>query len=240
MTSSLREGSKMASKPVNIGITLVFQTPPSIAAAGAVGTIADRVVERTAQGQFIIPGSQVKGKLRHACEQLLRGLDSRIRVCESPRAERMCPDSPSSGPPCPVCRVFGSPAFPCSLRFHDLVLQVDDGDASERMTTSSLRAMIGINRWRVTIAEERLFLVETAPYFSKLRFSNSKAITGALESEVQVKLLLAALKLIPAWGGMKSRGLGWISAEEILAMFDGKPVQATDWQEVKRLWTDSK
>ena len=62
----------MADKPVHIALTLVFQTPPSIAAAGAFGRIADRVVERNGWGQFIIPGSQVKGKVSHACEQLAR------------------------------------------------------------------------------------------------------------------------------------------------------------------------
>jgi CRISPR/Cas system CSM-associated protein Csm3 (group 7 of RAMP superfamily) len=230
----------MANRPVNISTTLVFQTPPSVAAAGASGSIADRVAERNALGQFIIPGSQLKGKLRHACEQLLRGIDLRIRVCESPRAETMCPNPPGGDPPCPICRVFGNPVFPSSLRFHDLILDVDTGEASGEMIGPSLRAMTGINRRRTTVAENRLFLIETAPSFSELRFNNSEAITGTLENEAQVKLLLAGLKLIPAWGGMKSRGLGWASAVEALASFDNKLVPATAWQGMEQLWTDSK
>lgn len=233
-------------KPVNVGIALVFQTPPSIAAAGALSSIADRVGERNAKGQFIIPGSQVKGKLRHACEQLLRGIEKGI--CEPPRAETMCPNVLSIDPPCPLCRIFGSPAYPSPLRFHDLVLDVDSEEPGREPLLPSFRAMIGMNRRRAMVAEGRLFLVETAPYFPELRFFNAEAITGTLDSEAQVKLLLAGLKLIPAWGGMKSRGLGWITrweeegrikvGVEVSAVFDRKPVEMTDWQEVRRLWSD--
>jgi hypothetical protein len=101
----------------------------------------------------------------------------------------------------------------------------------------ALRAMIGLNRRRATVEEGRLYLVETAPYFREQRFSNATAITGTLDSEAQVKLLLAGLRLILAWGGMKSRGLGWVTRVETSATFNGSPVQMTNWQEVKRLWS---
>lgn len=230
----------MASKLVSIGITLVFQTPPSIASAGAFGSIADRVVERDAQGQFIIPGSQVKGKLRHACEQILRTLERKRNICDSPRAETMCPNPPGGDPPCVACRIFGNPAYPSPLRFHNLVLEAGSEEPSGETFAPALRAMIGINRRRATVAEGRLFLVETAPYFPELRFSDNEAITGSLENEAWIRLLLASLRLIPAWGGMKSRGLGWTAWLEASATFDGKPVQPTDWQEVKSLWSDSR
>ncbi|NPV30713.1 MAG: hypothetical protein HPY58_13930 [Firmicutes bacterium] len=236
----------MSGKSVNVSIALVFQTPPSVAAAGALSSIADRVVERNAKGQFIIPGSQVKGKLRHACEQLLRGMGKSI--CEPPRAETMCPNVPGIDSPCTLCRIFGSPAYPSLLRFHDLVLDMDGVELGCEPPVPSFRAMIGMNRRRATVAERRLFLVETAPYFPGLRFFNAEAISGTLDSEAQVKLLLAGLKLIPAWGGMKSRGLGWIIRREeegrirfgveASAVFDGKPVEMTDWREVRRLWSD--
>lgn len=224
----------MASKPVSIGITLIFHTPPSIAAAGAVGSIADRVVERNAQGQFVIPASQVKGKLRHACEQILRGLGQ--AVCESPRAETMCPNQPGTDPPCHVCRIFGSPGWVSPLWFHDLVTELGKEEFGGERMAPSLRALIGMNRRRGTVAEKKLFLVETAPYFTSLRFTNPEAITGRLESDEQVRLLLVALRLIPAWGGMKSRGLGWIVKAEVSAHFDGKPMEAMNWKEVRRLW----
>ena len=228
----------MARKPVNIALSLVFQTPPSIAAAGAFGSIADRVVERDGWGQFIIPGSQVKGKVRHACEQLARALGQPI--CDSPRAATMCPNPPGSDPACPVCCIFGSPALRSPVRFADLVWEESGRSSDEEPTAPALRAMIGINRRRMTVADDRLFLVETAPYFQAQRFRNERAMSGTLESVAQVKFLLAGLNLILAWGGMKSRGLGWVAQVEAMATWDGSPVQPTDWQEVQQLWSDTK
>lgn len=227
----------MARNPVSIALTLVFQTPPSIAAAGAFGSLADRVVERNARGQFIIPGSQVKGKVRHACEQLVRALDVEQRVCEAPRVATMCPNPPGSDPPCPICRIFGSPALRSALYFSDLVWEGESMVMEGKTIAPALRAMIGLNRRRATVEEGRLYLVETAPYFREQCFSNTVAITGRLDSEAQVKLLLAGLRLILAWGGMKSRGLGWVTRVEASATFNGSLVQMTDWQEVKRLWS---
>jgi len=233
----------VAAKPVSIGIVLVFHTPPSIAAAGAYQSLADRVVERNAKGEFIIPGSQLKGKLRHACEQLLRALGKEI--CSPPRAETMCP--PGLGKPCLLCQVFGGPAYPSPLKFGDLVLDLGGKGLHPRQAAPSRRAMIGINRRRATVAEGRLFLVEAAPHFPTLRFANEEAITGTLDNFAQVRLLLAGLRLIPAWGGMKSRGLGWIGRKvqegrmkvevEVSALFDGNSVKVDDWQEVRELWS---
>jgi CRISPR/Cas system CSM-associated protein Csm3 (group 7 of RAMP superfamily) len=195
------------------------------------------VVERNALEQFIIPGSQVKGKVRHACEQLMRALGQRI--CTAPRAATMCPNSPGTDSPCSICRVFGNPALRSAVHFSDLVWEEGSSVPGDEPVTPALRAMIGINRRRATGAEGRLFLVETAPYFREQRFSNTAAITGTLDSAAQVKLLLAGLRLILAWGGMKSRGLGWITQVEAMATWDGSPVQATNWQEVKQLWSDT-
>ena len=227
----------MARKPVSIALTLVFETPPSIAAAGVFSSMADRVVERNARGQFIIPGSQVKGKVRHACEQLVRALGQ--PVCDAPLAATMCPNPPGSDPPCVICHIFGSPALRGALRFADLVWEEGDHPEGNAPLAPALRTMIGINRRRATVAEERLFLVETAPYFRTQLFRHAQAITGALDSVAQVKLLLAGLNLILAWGGMKSRGLGWTTRMEAVATWDGSPVQTTDWQEVQRLWSDT-
>jgi CRISPR/Cas system CSM-associated protein Csm3 (group 7 of RAMP superfamily) len=241
MTSCLKRESLMTNNPVNtmnplvIDVTLIFETPPSVAAAGATGSIADRFAERNARGQFIIPGSQLKGKLRHACEQFLRSVYQQI--CESPRAETMCPNASGIDPQCLVCDLFGNPAFPSPLRFHDLVADISRLEGNDE-TTPSLRAMVSLNRRRATAAEGKLFLVETASYLPELQFSNSRAITGALRSEAQVKLLLAGLKLIRAWGGMKSRGAGWTIRAEVSAAFNGKTVGSGNWQEIKQLWRD--
>jgi CRISPR/Cas system CSM-associated protein Csm3 (group 7 of RAMP superfamily) len=219
---------------VAVSITLTFQTPPSVAGAGAVATLADRVVLRNAAGQFIIPGSHLKGKLRHACEQLIASV-SPSAVCGSPRAETMCPNPPGSPALCPICCIFGSPARRSALVFSDLVCQPDANAAALHNPAASLRAMTGMNRRRGTVADQRLFLVETAPWLPGLPFSNDSAISGKLDSVAQVRLLLAGLKLLPAWGGMKSRGLGWASVEAT-ATWEGTPLAPADWQEVMQQW----
>src|SRR5581483_797545 len=214
---------------VTIGVTLVFETQPSIAASGAFGARADRSVVRDAREEFVIPGSHVKGKLRHACEQVLRALGAHI--CESPRAETMCPNPPSSDPPCVACRIFGNASQPSPLRFQDLVWK-SGLEGQREPFAASLRAMTAINRRRRTVEPQRLFLMETAPYVTKLQFANEKAIVGTLDSELQVKLVLAGFHLITVWGGMKSRGLGWSSLKglEVSATFNGKPVGANNWK----------
>jgi CRISPR/Cas system CSM-associated protein Csm3 (group 7 of RAMP superfamily) len=223
------------SKPVRIGVVLTFQTPPSIAAAGTLGSIADRFAERNARGQFVIPGSQLKGKLRHACEQVVGALGQPI--CQSPRPQTMCPNPPGGEPHCPVCVIFGNPAFASPLRFHDLVS--DLSEVGENMEVEpSLRAMVSLNRRRATAAEKRLFLVETAPYYPGLRFGNEVAITGNLQTAAQIKLLLAGLKLITAWGGMKSRGAGWSLKTQATALFNNSPVEENAWQEITQLWNE--
>lgn len=219
---------------MTIGITLVFDTPPSIAAAGASGARADRSVVRDAKEEFIIPGSHVKGKLRHVCEQLLRALGEHI--CESPRAETMCPNPPGGAPPCLACQIFGSASRRSPLRFQDLVWEAGLEGQREPFP-ASLRAMTAINRRRRTVETGRLFLVETSPYVARLQFANKQAILGRLDNEAQVKLLLAGLRLISAWGGMKSRGLGWSSLKDlrVSAKFDDKRVEPGNWKELKTL-----
>lgn len=231
MTSDPSRGTN----PVVVGVTLLFETPPGVAAAGATGSIADRFAERNARGQFIIPGSQLKGKLRHACEQILSSLDQQI--CGSPRAETMCPNPPGGYPACSICQLFGNPASVGRVRFYDLVADISRLEGNYDIDPS-LRAMVSLNRRRAVAAEGRLFLVETAPYWPDLTFSNAEAIKGVLETVAQVKLLLAGLRLIKSWGGMKSRGTGWTVRAEVSAVFNGKTVESGFWQEIKQLCRD--
>jgi len=219
-----------SSEPAVIAIRLVFNSPPSVAAAGALSGTAQRTVQRNARGQFIIPGSHVKGKLRHSCERLLRALGA--PVCESPRAQKMCRETQ-----CPACRIFGSPAVPSPLRFRDLVAELGE-PADEWRVAPGLRTMVSLNRRKQTAAEGKVFSVETAPHYSGLEFSNTAAITGALCSQAEVKAVLAGLKLVTGWGGLTSRGLGWAINVEAQANLGGVPVAPAGWREITQLWTD--
>ena len=222
---------------ISIDLTLAFATPPSVGAAGAVHAFADKVITRNAIGEFIIPASQVKGKLRHACEQILRSQN--VPICHPPRPDRMCPtiDADDLGRPLPLsqggvrcimCHIFGSPAYPSRLRFLDLVVD------QSQLPTETFRQMVSLNRVRRTAQEHRLFLIETAPHFDGLSFTKTDAITGYVTDRRHLHLLLVGLKALFSWGGAASRGMGWGSAE-FAARLDGELV-VINKQEVAQLW----
>jgi len=228
---------------IRVSLTLVCATPPSIGAGGVGGTVADKVVVRNGSGQFIVPASQVKGKLRHACEQLLRAYD--VPLCRPPVPENMCPQlrgmpeetwqslpvDAEGNRRCLLCAVFGSPAYPSRLRFHDLVAVPSD------LPRESLRTMVSLNRQRRAAQEKRLFLVETAPPLEGLEFASQEAITGHVDEEAHLHLLLAGLNLLHNWGGGSSRGLGW-AATQAEAWMEG--LVTLQREEVARLCRSSR
>src|SRR5437899_2827996 len=168
---------------VRIRLELTFTTPPSVGAGGASGTLADKVVTRNARGQFIIPASQLKGKLRHACEQLLRAND--VILCRPPKPEDMCPQASGVLSPCILCDIFGSPHDRSKLRFCNLQASEED------LPKETLRPMVSLNRFRRTAEPKRLFLIETAPNINGLRFQSDKAITGYVRNSGYLHVLLA-------------------------------------------------
>ncbi len=212
---------------ISIDLAVSIETALSIGAGGASVTLADKVAVRDARGRLIIPGSHVKGKLRHTCEEIVRSLGK--LVCGSPRAETMCPQQTSVPAPCLICQLFGSPAYRSPLRFYDLVYM--DPSLSERAgegrldQVARIRPGIGLDRHRKVVAEGRLFSIETSPsgvpaiVQGELDqrgnenllsvFRHREAIMGTVQSVAQAKLLFAGLSLIRSWGGGKSRGLGW-------------------------------
>jgi CRISPR/Cas system CSM-associated protein Csm3 (group 7 of RAMP superfamily) len=182
-----------------IQLSLTCSSPPSVGDGGSHGTLADKTVVRNSSGRFVIPASQVRGKLRHACEQLLRAQG--VWICEAPDAKEMCAVSNGQAA-CISCQIFGSPGYASKVFFHDLVAKCD-------LQSETLRPMVSINRSRRTAEKQRLFLVETAPNFNGLSFEATDAITGNLQSPAHLHIILAALKMLYTWGGGSSRGLGW-------------------------------
>jgi CRISPR/Cas system CSM-associated protein Csm3 (group 7 of RAMP superfamily) len=212
---------------VSMDLAVSIETALSVGASGASLTLADKVAVRDTRGRLIIPGSHVKGKLRHTCEEIARSLGK--AVCESPRAETMCPQLAGISAPCLICQLFGSPAYRSPLRFHDLVYVdpglKEQGGGGRLDRVAHIRPGIGLDRHRKVVAEERLFFVETSPSAVAAIvqgapdrrdnenllavFRHREAIAGTVQSVAQAKLLVAGLAFIRAWGGGKSRGLGW-------------------------------
>jgi CRISPR/Cas system CSM-associated protein Csm3 (group 7 of RAMP superfamily) len=76
--------------PSSLRLTAIVDTALCVGAGGSSGSLADKPIVRNARGQLFIPGSQLKGRLRHECEKLLRGLG--WFILESPKAEQLSLD----------------------------------------------------------------------------------------------------------------------------------------------------
>ncbi|NWJ97030.1 MAG: CRISPR-associated RAMP protein Csx10 [Chloroflexi bacterium] len=254
------------SRPVQLSLTLTVETALSIGAGGSSGGFADKTIVRKADNLLLVPGSHLKGRLRHACEVIARAAG--YEVCSGPRAEKLCPQRESKPNPagrvslnkltgqehdsndqyCIVCQLFGAPAYPSPLQFHDLVLEeaeIDSTATSEEAKKEEKQARLGlhglavvrpgvsVNRMRGVAEDNRLYFTETTRPGIGVRFSNVKAISGSLPlieggptEDEYLKLLIGALCFNRQWGGGKTRGLGWA---ELHFEFNSNP----DWLPAK-------
>jgi hypothetical protein len=96
--------------------------------------------------------------------------------------------------------------------------------------------MVSMNRRRGVAEAQRLFFIETTPAQPHLTFSNPQAIVGALEHVAQAKLLLAGLRMLVSLGGGRSRGLGWMSLDEVTAWLDDQQVTSDGWEALRALY----
>lgn len=210
-------------------LTIVPETGLSVGGSGSTGVRADKTIQRDGRERPIIPASQIKGRLRHACEAILRGAG--VAICRPPNPETSCPqDQDVQDPPCPICAIFGSPWTASPLQFRDLIHQ----PAGE---SSVIRPGTGIDRRRGIVKEELLFLTETtAPGTAPAFRSDGATISGTLADEGQALLLLTGLRSIRSWGGGKSRGMGW-AAVDTAAHFDERDITLDDrGKEVLAQW----
>lgn len=189
-----------------IDVTLTFQTPLNIGSGAQRGTLADRAMIKDHQGWPYIPASALKGRLRHAVEQVAAGLSARVCVTH----QDMCPQD---GDFCPVCRIFGSPWLPGRLRFARLNLAGPQwlvGRLEEGKIRTTQRYGVALSRRRGVAEDALLYTTELLEPGTELVFNGR--LVGDLEPP-EVALVLAGLKLIPALGRGKTGGLGWFRVE---------------------------
>ena len=241
-----------AAQQETIALTAIIDTALCVGAGGSSGSLADKPILKNAQGQLIIPASQLKGRLRHECEKLVRALH--WPVCESPAATHMCPQwahlsddekrafeideyrlkqsnynrSYPQQYHCLICQLFGNPVLPARLQFSDLVCEQPASSLPE-----VLRPGVSINRRRRTAEEQKLYFLETSPANAQLPFRGSlyvrspwPLVEGASPLFAKA-LVLTGLRHIYALGGGKSTGLGWLHWA-----FDPNQLAVTDevWQ----------
>ena len=196
----------------------VIDTALCVGAGGSTGSLSDKPIIRNAQGQLLVPGSQLKGRLRHECEKLARSLGWWIP--DSPLAEKLYLADESteipeafrmpyeiSGYPgyhCWVSQIFGDPILPSRVIVDDLICPYSKDELPE-----VLRPGVSINRDRKTAEDQKLFYLETSPAGAELPFVGSIHLLRDCPPHAE-PLLLTAIAHIQAFGGSKSGGLGWL------------------------------
>jgi CRISPR/Cas system CSM-associated protein Csm3 (group 7 of RAMP superfamily) len=190
---------------IKVNLKITTNTPICVGSGiPKTGLQVDKATTKDKDGNLIIPASTIKGKIRANCEKLLKALNNNI-VCESPKSENMCPNSPFiKNPPCPVCRIFGSSFYRSNLFFKDAVWKEQIEDKNLLL---EVRPGVVISRKRRTVEEGLLYFTETSASGLKPIFISE--VEGELRNEKELALLIAGIKFINSFGGGKSRGLGW-------------------------------
>lgn len=190
-------------------ITVKVDTALCIGDSGTSDTGVDKATVKTSEGKLYIPASTLKGIWRHACEAIARGRGD--FVCDSPRAENMCPQANTKSMKdehCIICQIFGAPNIASSIYISDLAVDTELVDES-----TEVRNGVSINRWRRIAEDQRLYFTETSLSKANIAFSGDVTIDAKITPD-QLKLLRAGLKYIHAIGSGKTRGLGWVSIQQ--------------------------
>ncbi len=205
----------------SLTLTAIVDSALCIGAGSSTGSLADKPIVRTAQNQLLIPASQLKGRLRHECEKLARGLQ--WAICTSPNPKTMCPQrvgateqfereeydigdliSGSMRHHCLICQIFGNPVLPSRVQFDDLICANEPDSLPE-----VLRPGVTLSRSRRTAEEGKLYFLETSPVNAQLAFVGQIHFQADCQPWMKA-LVLAGLQHIYALGGSKSAGLGWL------------------------------
>jgi CRISPR/Cas system CSM-associated protein Csm3 (group 7 of RAMP superfamily) len=204
-----------------ISLTAVIDTALCVGAGGSDGSLADKPIVRNARRQLLIPASQLKGRLRHECEKLARGLG--WQIFESPGAKTLCPTEEQvesqfqkryqvagyKGYHCFISQIFGNPILPSRIVVDDLICNLEAENLPE-----VLRPGVTINRRRRVAEDQKLYFLETSPANSQLEFTGEIHLMPDCP-EYARPLILAGLRHIHALGGSKSVGLGWLRWKEL-------------------------
>lgn len=209
---------------VDLQCALTLMSPLHVGTGlGIAGTI-DGVVTRDGNGNPVIPGSSLKGRLRHHFRQ--------ARALLYPSTP-LHPPGTLCGPgvvvPCAECAVFGAPAHPARFHFSDARPLLSPQAAGLLSGVGdNLRTGIAMSRRRGVVMERLLYTIEVIPPRIVFQAAVSGCVDApdylqALETPEVVGLLLA-LCLFESVGRGKSAGLGKLSVVPRRVSVGGHPV----------------
>jgi CRISPR/Cas system CSM-associated protein Csm3 (group 7 of RAMP superfamily) len=189
-------------------LTAKIASALSIGAGGSAGSLADKPIVRNGSGKMIIPGSHLKGRLRHECEKIARSLDWEVSQSPNPRnmvGHYLIPQQSDPSRHCIISSIFGDASQESCLLVDDLICQTNPAD----LPTEVMRPGVTINRRRRTAEDQKLYLLETSPPNLQLKFTGEIHLINP--PPYAIALICAGLKHIHALGGSKSAGLGWLT-----------------------------
>lgn len=170
-----------------------------------------------------LPGSSVKGKMRHLLE-ITTGQTKFGKPCGCGQ--------------CQICLLFGSGESsttkePSRLIFRDCFLTDESASLIEKMGIEK-KAGVRIDRVTGKAADKALYSLERIPDGAKFKMEVSARIFDKDDQKGFVQWLLTGLYLIEqdAIGGGGTRGSGWVVFEDV--EFDGQKVNDKWRDEAKK------
>lgn len=213
---------------LDLGYRIVWQGRWHVG-SGYQSATADRLLRRLPDGRPFVPGSQIKGVLRHQCEQLalalgLEAVDPHA-VSEAQNQRLVKHFSPLARSELVVDRLFGS-------RYQGECLFVTNAMpiSSEATSATPVQARTAIDRLTGTVMEQRLFTTELAQGDTSMQGKiRARHPAGVLTQEgdgfpYEYALLVAALLSLSTLGGDKSVGLGRCEMPVESLRWNGQPV----------------
>lgn len=206
---------------LKINYTLTFESAFHFG-TGMPNGLIDRAIARNREGYLYVPGSTIKGVVRHRCEQIakLYGLEA-----NEPHTEESQRKEANTQNPDIITRIFGSRFLPATLFFDDAVLHDEDKKLFDSPTKQGKyksrqieeRTQVSLSRRTRTARQGQLYSSEYG--IRSLRFTgqvygflNGESIMGEPQTYSLV-ILLAGLKSLDRLGGNKSAGAGSVTCQ---------------------------
>ncbi|MBM3711840.1 MAG: hypothetical protein FJW56_00150 [Actinobacteria bacterium] len=207
--------------PLEIKININSEMPLHIGTGLGKGGVIDKSIIKDYAGNVYIPGSSLKGKIRHYYTMLYRSfinntLHNGQAYCTFDNIENCCA----------ICQVFGSKYHQGRFTFSDAMLKEEElsgffkpvriTDKDFQFILVLVRRHNKISRKRKVAEEKHLFTAEASMFGLQYK----SVIDGILTVEPNLSpfpkealLFIASLKMLNKIGGGKSRGLGKIQVD---------------------------
>ena len=241
----------MTPQRLDIGYRITWQGRWHVG-SGYQSAVADRLQQRSGGGAPFVPGSQVKGALRHQCERLANALGVKTvdphSGAEAGDRNLVKHFRPLAKSGLLIDRLFGS-------RYQGECVFVTNARPAEQepQSTIAVAARTAIDRVTGTVMEQHLFTTETVEAGPDLHGAiRARHPAGVLTQEddgfpYEYALLMAGLLTLETLGGDKSVGMGRCDIETESILWNDTPVSAgtavmsledCDWSDMVDLLRD--